>query len=480
MQVSIETLSGLERRMTIEVPSEQVESQVQKRLQEATKTVDMKGFRKGKVPLKVIAKRFGPGVRQEVVGELMSQSYYEAVTQEKVNPAGQPRIEAKSLEAGKNLEFTATFEVYPEFKVADFAEIKIAKKIADIKDSDVDSMIETLRVQKQVYVDVERASKETDQVNIDFVGTMDGEKFEGGEAQGSELILGSKNMIAGFEDGLLGAKKDEEKILSLNFPEDYQNKDFAGKAVVFTVHINSVAEVVLPELNDEFFAGFDITEGGEKAFREEVSGNMARELKSASRNDLKAQVIAGLLKTNEIEVPKELQGSEVKALREQTMQRFGGGGQIDPAMLPDEMFQAEAENRVAVSLILNEIIASKKLTAAPGDVQILLEEMAEGYEDPEEVIKWYSSNKEQMANIESMALENAVIELVLETAQVNEIQTSYEDALKPTDMNATETDTEEKGASKVEAKPKTKAKAKTKAKPKAKAKAKPAADSEKE
>jgi len=202
MQVSIETLTGLERRMTIEVPAEKIENQVKNRLQEAAKTFNMKGFRKGKVPVKVIKNRFGEGVRQEVVGEVMSQSWVEAVTQEKVKPAGQPRIEPKSLEEGKNLEFIATFEVYPEIELQDFSAIEIEKKEAEITDNDIDKMIETLREQRKTFQEVDRASKEGDQVNIDFTGTIDGEKFEGGEASGSNLLLGSNRMIPGFEDGL--------------------------------------------------------------------------------------------------------------------------------------------------------------------------------------------------------------------------------------------------------------------------------------
>ncbi|MDC0598871.1 trigger factor, partial [Gammaproteobacteria bacterium] len=325
MQVSLESLSGLERRMTIEVPAAKVESQVQSRLQEAAKTVVLKGFRKGKVPIKVIKSRFGKGVRQEVVGEVMSQSYYEAVNQEKVRPASQPKIEAKSLEEGKNLEFTATFEVYPDLTLGDFAGIKVEKKTAEIKPEDIYKMIKTLREQRQVYQEVERVSEDGDQLDIDFVGTIDGEKFEGGEAKAHKLILGSKSMIPGFEEGLAGVKKDEDKVLSLSFPEDYHNKDFAGKATEFKVHINAVAEAVLPELDDEFFASFDVEEGGVEAFREEVAGNMARELKSASRNNIKTQVIEGLLAVNSVEVPQALLENEINVLRQQTMQQFGGG-----------------------------------------------------------------------------------------------------------------------------------------------------------
>ena len=431
MQVSLETLSGLERRMTIEVPAETIESQVQSRLKEAAKNFQMKGFRKGKVPVKVIKDRFGAGVRQEVLGEVMSNSWVEAVTQEQVKPAGQPRIEPTNLEEGKNLEFTATFEVYPEIDLQDFSGITIEKKSAEIADADIDKMIETLREQRKTYKEVERASQDEDQVNLDFTGTIDGEEFEGGKAKGTNLVLGSKRMIPGFEEGLVGLSAGDEKTLSLTFPEDYHNKDLAGKEAEFAVKVNSVSEATLPELDDEFFASFDVAEGGLEAFRKEVATNMARELKNAAKNNIKNQVIEGLLKIHEVTVPSALTANEINALRQQAMQQFGGGQNIDPSMLPDDLFKKQAERRVALSLIMNEIVNKNELKPDPDDVRKLIEEMAESYEKPEDVVKWYYSDKEQLANVEAMALEESVIDLVVNAAQVTESNVSYEEALKP-------------------------------------------------
>lgn len=430
MQVSIETLAGLERRMTIEVPAETVESQVQIRLKEAAKTVQMKGFRKGKVPVKVIKDRYGAGVRQEVLGEVMSHSWVEAVTQEKVKPAGQPRIEPKSLEEGKNLEFIATFEVYPEIELQDFSRITVEKKIADIEEADIDKMIETLREQRKTYVDVDRPSQEEDRINIDFTGTLDGEKFEGGEAKGTNLVLGSKRMIPGFEEGLVGLSAGEEKTLALTFPEEYQNKELASKATEFAVKVNTVSAPKLPELDDKFFASFDVAEGGLEAFRNEVATNMRRELKNANKNNIKNQLIEGLLKIHSVDVPKALVSNEVGALRQQAMQQFGGRN-IDPAMLPDDLFSEQAKRRVSLSLIMNEIVNKNDLKPEPDAVRSLIEEMAESYEKPADVVKWYYSDKEQLANVEAMALEEAVIDLVLDAAKVKESSVSYEEALKP-------------------------------------------------
>jgi trigger factor len=432
MQVSIETVSPLERKMTIAVPAASVESRVANRLQEAARTVQIKGFRKGKVPLSVVKQRFGQGVRQEVLGEVMSQSYYEALGQEKVKAAGQPRIEPKLVEEGKDLEFIATFEVFPEILLGDFAGIAVQRKTAEISDADVDNMIETLRKQRQTWQDAERAARDGDQVTIDFVGKLDGEVFEGGSAKGTRLVLGSKRMIEGFEAGLIGASAGEERVLNLNFPAEYHNADLAGKAVEFTVTVNKVAEAALPELDDAFFASFDVKDGGVDAFRAEVRNNMARELKNAVRNNVRNQVIEGLLKLHQVEVPKALVQSEINALREQAAQQYGGGRQkIDPGMLPAELFQAQAERRVSLGLIMNEVIQQKKLIVDSAKVRTLVEELAESYEQPAEVVKWYYGNKDQLAQVEAMALEEAVIDHILEAAQVTDAACSYEDALKP-------------------------------------------------
>ena len=321
--------------------------------------------------------------------------------------------------------------MYPEIQLQDFSGISIDKKTADIKDADIDKMIATLQEQRRTFQKVDRASQDGDQLNIDFTGTVDGEKFEGGQAKGSNLILGSKRMIPGFEEGLVSLSAGEEKTLSLTFPEQYHNQDLAGKAAEFVVKINEVREPVLPALDEDFFASFDVKEGGIEAFRKEVSSNMARELKNAVRNNVKNQVIDGLLKIHEVEVPQALIGNEVRALRQQAIQQFGGGRNIDPAMLPDELFADQAKRRVSLSLIMSEIISKHELKPRPEAVRALIEEMAESYEKPEEVIKWYYSDKNQLANVEAMALEDAVIDLVAGQARINEKGVDYEEALKP-------------------------------------------------
>jgi trigger factor len=431
MQASIETISTLERKMTIAVPAERVETQVEQRLNEAARTVQLKGFRKGKVPVKVVKERYGGSVRQEVLGEVMSQSYYEALGQHKVRPASQPRIEAKKVEAGKDLEFVATFEVYPEVTLGDFSTIAVERKVAEITDADIDKMVETLRKQRQTWQEVDRAAVDGDQVVIDFTGKLDGQQFEGGSATGTKLVLGSNRMIEGFEAGLVGTAKDQEKVLALNFPANYQNQELAGKAVEFTVQVKNVSASVLPELTPEFFASFDVKQGGEPEFRTEVKSNMAREMKNAVRNSVKNQVVSELLKLHAVELPKSLVASEINVLRQQTAQQYGGGQRIDESMRPAELFREQAQRRVSLGLIMNEVIQHNQLKVDPAAVRKLVEEMAESYEQPQEVVKWYYSNKEQLAQIEAMALEEAVIDHILSKAKVMENNCSYEEALKP-------------------------------------------------
>lgn len=454
MQVSIETTTGLERRMTVEVPAAEVENAVNARLNEAAKTVRINGFRKGKVPMKVIRNRFGAGVRQEVVGEVMSRSYYQALSEQQIKPAGQPKIEPKTLEEGKNLEFTAVFEVYPEVELADFSKIKAEKLQAEVTDADIDKMIKNLQEQRQEWEEVKRMARNDDMLNIDFVGTIDGEEFQGGSAKGSNLVLGSDRMIPGFEKSLLKAKAGAEVKLELEFPEDYHNKEVAGKPVVFDVTVNSVSAPKLPELNDEFFAAFGVTEGGEEGFREEVKANMERELKKASRNRLKTELMDQLLDAHEIEVPEALIGAEINVLRQQALQQFGAGAQnLDPSMLPDDLFREQADKRVKLGLILGEVIKQKSMKADPERVRETIEDIAQTYETPEEVVNWYYGNKEQLETIESAVLEDQVFDEVLEQAAVKEKKVSYEELTQP------KQDATDSKKSKAKKKPASKAKA---------------------
>jgi trigger factor len=431
MQVSVEATQGLERKMTIAVPSDQVDTAVNNRLQDAARNVKLNGFRQGKVPFKVIKSKFGPGVRQEVVGELMSQSFYKAIDQESLKPAGQPSIDPKNLKEGEDLEFVATFQVYPEITLPDFSKIEVERLGADITDGDIDEMIETLRKQRQTWEASEQAAASENMVNIDYVGRLDGEEFEGGSATGSNLVLGSGRMIPGFEAGIEGKSAGDAFTLDLAFPEEYHNKDLAGKGVAFDITLNTVSKQVLPELNEEFYSGFGVKEGGEEAFREEVTKNMRRELKTASRNKLKAKIMDSLVSSVDTEIPDALVAGEIEQLRQQALQQFGGGQNIDANILPDDLFKEQASRRVLLGLVLGEAIQQEGLQADPAKVREAIEEQAATYESPDEVINWYYSNQEQLASVESAVLEDQVFDHIIEKSAVTDKQVKYQELIQP-------------------------------------------------
>ncbi len=431
MQVSVETIEGLERKMTIAVPSEQVDSAVNQRLQEATKTIQLKGFRKGRVPFKVVKSKFGKGVRAEVVNELMSSTYYDAINQESLKPAGQPRIEPTNIEEGKDLEFVATFEVYPDIALPDFGKLKIERLSAEVTDKDIDEMIETLREQRQTWETAEREARNEDMVNIDFLGKKKGEEFEGGSAKGTNLVLGSEKMIPGFEDGIIGKSAGDEFTISLDFPADYHNKELAGQAVQFEICLNTVSAKVLPKVDEEFYKSFGVEDGGVEAFREEISNNMDREMKAASRNKIKNKVMDALIETVDVNVPEALVGNEIQQLKAQAMQQMGGGQGADPSMLPDDLFIEQAKRRVVLGLVLGEVIKDQKVQPDPAIVREKVEELASTYESPEEVINWYYGNKEQLASIESSVVEDQVFDIIIQEASVSDKQVSYQDVIKP-------------------------------------------------
>lgn len=445
MQVSIETVSGLERRMTVGVPADQVENEVTARLQKAARTVRLNGFRAGKVPFKVVRQRFGSGVRQEVVGEVVSKSFQDAISKENVRPAGQPSIDSLTDEPGKDLEFVASFEVYPEVELQDFASLSVVKPVAEVTEADVDKMIDVLRNQNATWHDVERAAADGDQVKIDYTGRKDGEEFEGGKATGSNLVLGSGQMIPGFEAGIVGMKAGDTKTINATFPEDYHAEDLKGAAVEFEITVHGVQEKQQPELDDEFFARFGVTEGGEEKFRAEVRSNMERELRNAIKNKVKTRLMTQLLDKHEVALPKALVKEEVGALRRQMLSQFGGGQNFDESLLPDELFSAEAERRVALGLLVAKVIEEAGIKADADKVRAQIEEIAATYEEPEEVVRYYYGNQQLLVGVQSAVLEDQVVEHILQSAALEEQACSYEEAVQP-DRPATAEGEEEEGA----------------------------------
>ncbi|MEC7187398.1 MAG: trigger factor [Pseudomonadota bacterium] len=441
MQVSVETTEGLERKLTIAIPGDRVDTAVNARLQEAAQTIRLNGFRQGKVPLEVVKNKFGKGVRQEVVGELMNQTYFEAIAQESLKPAGQPRIEPTSMDEGKDVEFVAVFEVYPEIELPDFAAIKAERLVAEVSDDDIDEMIETLRKQRQTWVPVERAAADGDMVNIDYVGKKEGEEFQGGKAAGQNLVLGSERMIPGFEDGVIGKSAGEDFTLQLKFPDEYHSEELAGAEVEFELTLNTVSEQSLPEVNEDFFKSFGVEEGGMEAFREEVSNNMQREMKTASRNKLKTTLMDALISDLEVAIPAALMSNEIHQLKHQTVQQMGGGQGFDPHSMPDDLFREQAKRRVTLGLILGEVISQQSIQADADKVRDAVEEIAATYESPEEVVKWYYSNEEQLQGIESSVIEDQVFDYIIEQAQVSDKEVSYQDVIKPESQGGEAEDT---------------------------------------
>ncbi|QFU04453.1 Trigger factor [Pseudoalteromonas sp. THAF3] len=430
MQVSVETTQGLERRLTITVPSENVETEVKKRLQQLSKTQRIDGFRPGKVPVSIIKKRYGTAVLQEVAGELMQRNYIEAIVSEKINPAGAPSFAPKTLETGKDLEFEATFEVYPEVELQGLDKIAVEKPAVEVKDEDLENMLETLRKQHASWKESDDKAGENDRVTIDFVGTIDGEEFEGGKAEDFPLELGQGRMIPGFEDNIVGKKAGEEVVADVTFPEEYHAENLKGKAAQFTITVKKVEVQELPELNDEFAKLFGITEGGVDALKEEVKKNMSRELDQAVKAKVKEQAIEGLLKQNEVDVPKALVEQEIDALRKQAAQRFGGDANNMPE-LPAELFQEQAIKRVKTGLLLGEVIKANEIEADDAKVEELINTMASAYEDPSEVVEYYKSNDQLMQQMRNVAMEEQAIDALLANAKVTDVETAFDDIMNP-------------------------------------------------
>jgi trigger factor len=431
MQVSVEATSGLERQLTVTVPAERIDNDVNKQVAQQARTRRMDGFRPGKVPPKVIKRMYGEAIRYDVLNRVVQESFFEAVQEQSLQPAGTPSIEFKNDKEGEDFSFTATFEIYPEIELKDLSGVEIEKQSAKIKKADIAKMIETLQKQQAGWKDTKGMAKDGFKVNLDFEGFVDGEAFEGGKAEGQDLVLGSGQMIPGFEAGIEGHKKGDEFDIEVTFPEEYQAENLKGKQATFKIKLNSVEKPELPELNEEFFAKFGVEAADQAAFEEEVSKNMAREMNQALKNKLKTQVFDALIAANEIDVPAALVEDEIKNLAQQAVQQFGGNAQIDPSTLPKELFEDQAKRRVTIGLLVQEVIKANELQPEDARVDAMLAEVADSYQDPQEVIEYYKSNQEMLNQVRSLVLEEQVVDQLLSSAKVNEVEVSYEDAIKP-------------------------------------------------
>ncbi|MCE8027346.1 trigger factor [Halomonas daqingensis] len=429
MQVSVETTSQIERRVTFQVPAAEVDEAVEARLKDTAKNIRLNGFRKGRVPMSVVRQRYGRGVRDEVVGELMRERYVRAITEQNLNPAGFPSIEPKVDETGKDLEFVASLEVYPEIELASIEGTEVERPQVEVSDADLEEMVETLRKQNASWEEVERAAEQGDQVKIDFKGFLGDEPFEGGSAEGHDLVLGSGNFIPGFEDQLVGAKAGEETEIKVTFPEDYQAEHLAGQEATFKVKVHAVKGQALPEVDEAFIKRFGVEDGDVEKFREEVKKNMAREAKQAVDNRVKQQVLGALKNANDIPVPQSLVQQETDALKRQAAQQFGLGEDFDVSQLPNELFSEQAKSRVQIGLLLAEVIKANELDASDDEIRAKVEELAEQYQEPQQVVDYYMGNDQLKTQVKSAILEEKAVDKLLEQATVKDVEMSYQQAL---------------------------------------------------
>ncbi|WP_353173790.1 trigger factor [Acinetobacter rudis] len=436
MQVTSEAVSGVARRLNVSVPTSRVNEQFEARLKRTAKTAKINGFRPGKVPLNVVRREYGAGIYQEVVNDVIRDTVFEAIQQEKINAVGMPNIE-KVENKEDALVYEATVEVYPEVKVNAFDALEVERKTSEIKDADVDTMLENLQKQRQTWVETKGMAKKDMQVTFDFEGTVDGEKFEGGAAEDFKLVLGSNRMIPGFEDGIIGMKKGEEKVIDVTFPEDYQAENLAGKAAQFKINVKLVEKAKLPEIDAEFLTIFGLSEeDGVEKLKADVRKNMEREVKNGLRNQVKGAAFDALVAANEVEIPASMLAQEIDRQRQQMIQQFTqqfgaqGAQAFDSSMLPDELFKEQAEKSVKLGVLVSSILAESKLEVDQARVDAYINDMASSYEDPTEVVEYFKNDEKQRAQIEAVVLEDQVVDHILASAKVTDKAVSYDELLK--------------------------------------------------
>jgi len=423
MQVSVESTGKLERRMQVQVPAERVSQEIAARLKSISRTARLNGFRPGKAPLKVIRQQFGSQIHREVIGELLQSSYAEAVTQKQLTPAGSPRIEPQSIDEGQDLKYVATFEVFPEVVLQPMESLEVDRVTAAVTESDIDAMIERLRKQQMKYSAVSRGAANADKVTIDFEGAIDGVAFAGGKGENIAIVLGEGRMLPALEQGLIGATPGEKRSVTVSFPPDYRAAELAGKSAIFATEIKSVEEPVLPEIDEEFCKAFGVTEGGLPKLREDVAANMRRELEQALRNRNKAAVMEKLYAANPTEVPNVLIEGQIRDMQVEAMRR---AGTKDAAQAPPrEPLIEPARRRVALGLLLNDVIRKENLVVDRARVNERLDEMVSAYGDAGAMKRAYMQNAEAMRQVESLALEDQAVDWILEHAKVREVKSTF-------------------------------------------------------
>ena len=429
MMVSVETTGALERRMKVQIPAEKIETEIDSRLVGVSKTARIKGFRPGKVPMSVIKQRYGTQVRQEVLGEIMQSSYFDAIKDENLRPAGGPRIEPDEIEKGQDLQYTATFEVYPEVKLDGHEGIAVDRLVAEIGQEDIDQMMENLRRQRSEWEDVDRAAADTDRVTVDFKGTIDGEPFSGGEGAGVPVVLGEGGMLVDFETGLNGISAGEEKDIKVAFPADYGVVDLAGKTADFHVAVSKVEESKLPDIDDEFCRKFGVEEGGVDKLRDEVKENMKRELEQRVRRAMKQQVLDGLREAHDVELPAVLVEDEIRSMQESAVRRMGGEITDSTQLPPREPLEEPARKRVQLGLLVAEVIQVAGIEVDRQKIRDRIGELAASYPNPDEVIKLYTGNPQLVERIEMEVMEDQVVDWLLDKARLSDQPSSFKELM---------------------------------------------------
>jgi trigger factor len=427
MQVSVENISKLERRMQVQVPAEQVSKEIAARLKTISRTARLNGFRPGKAPLNVIRRQFGPQVHREVIGELLQSSYQQAVSEKALTPAGSPRIEPESLDEGQDLKYTATFEVYPEVIMQPTETLEIERVTADVGEADVDAMIQKLRQQQITYAEATRAAALKDKVTVDFEGSIDGVPFAGGKGENIAMVLGEGRMLPQLEEGLVGSMPGEKRNITVNFPADYRATELAGKAAVFATETKKIEQPVLPELDDEFCKAFGVSEGGLPKLREDVTANMRRELAANLRTRNKNAVMDKLYASNPLDIPNVLIEGQIREMQAEAMRR---AGIKDVAQAPPrEPYVEPARRRVALGLLLNEIIRREKLVVDRERVNERLDELVGAYGDAAGMKRAYQANADAMRQVESLTLEDQAVDWVLAHAKVHDKTASFKELM---------------------------------------------------
>ena len=430
MKFSFGNKNDVEQSITISIPADDIQKQVKTKLNSAQRSAKIKGFRKGKAPIDVVKKMYEPEIRQDVINDSVIKKFYELVDEKNFKPVGRPNLVPERIEMEKDIIFKATFEVYPEISLGNLSRLSYTKAVSSVAEEDVSKAVENIRKRMCTWEPKGGNSSSGDQIKIDFVGKINEEEFEGGSAKDFVVEIGSKSMIEGFEDGLIGLKKSDNKELNLTFPEDYGKTELASKKVVFNVDAKEVLKPILPALNEEFFKSTGLEAKNVNEFKKEIKNKLEEDLKNLIENKSKSSILDSLREAHTFEVPSAMIESEVNNMRQNAARRVG----MDPKdmnedLFPKETFLEEAKKRVSVGVILNKIIEEKGIKADGERVRKMVEDRASMYKEPQQVVNWFYSNEEQLRSIESISLEEQAIEILLSEANAVEEELTYEECV---------------------------------------------------